>query len=57
MTVDNKAADKLKVRLEPIEGITGRALYVITSNGSEPGTYSVIFQLPCGKNELTVNVR
>jgi hypothetical protein len=45
------------VRLEPIAGIRGRALFVVRSVSTKTGIYHVTFTLPCGTKELVVKVR
>jgi len=47
----------VSVRLEPIAGIKGRALFVVRSVSSRTGLYQISFELPCGKKELAVTVR
>jgi tetratricopeptide (TPR) repeat protein len=42
---------------EPIAGLTTRALFVLRSISDRLGVYQVMFQLPCGKRTVTVNVR
>lgn len=47
----------VSVKREPIEGIKGRALFVIRSTSTRVGVYTVSFQLPCGKKDIVVRVR
>ncbi len=47
----------INVRREPIVGIKGRALFVVSSISPRAGSYSVKFILPCGQRELLVRVR
>jgi hypothetical protein len=55
--VSSNPAD-VGVTLEPeIAGVSGRALYVVKSLNSTTGTYKVLFELDCGKKEITVTVR
>lgn len=53
-----KSPEDVQVRPEPeIAGIKGRAFFVIKSISANLGVYQVKFEAPCGKKEITVNVR
>jgi hypothetical protein len=55
--VSSSPAD-LSVTLEPeIAGVSGRELYLVKSLNSTTGTYKVLFEMACGKKEITVTVR
>jgi hypothetical protein len=48
----------ISVELDPdVTGLAGRALYTVTSTSQRTGNYRVTFYLPCGKKDITVNVR
>lgn len=48
----------VEVRLEPdIAEVKGRSLFVVKSVSEATGVFQVLFELPCGKKELLVNVR
>lgn len=48
----------VEVKFEPeIAGVAGRAFFVIRSLSTRTGSYKVEFQSPCGKKDITVNVR
>lgn len=53
----SESGEDVTVRREMIGGIKGRALYVIRSVSSRKGTFKIMFTLPCGRKQLTVNVR
>ena len=46
----------IEVRREAITEIKGRALFVIRSVTATTGDFKILFELPCGKKELTVKV-
>lgn len=48
----------IQVKAEPeIEGLAGRRFYVIKSISTRTGVFSVNFESPCGKKEISVRVR
>ncbi|MFN6962574.1 MAG: tetratricopeptide repeat protein [Pyrinomonadaceae bacterium] len=50
--------DDIAVTREPeIEGIKGRLLFMVKSISERSGLYSVRFEAPCGKREISVDVR
>ena len=57
LTAVSTSPDDISVRRESIEGIKGRAIFVVRSIGTRPGVYQVRFEMPCGKKEVVVKVR
>lgn len=50
--------DDVQITLEPeIAGVKGQAFYVIHSLTAKTGDFTVSFIAPCGRKEITVNVR
>lgn len=48
----------VQVKAEPeIEGLAGRRFYVIKSISTRTGVFSVNFESPCGKKEISVRIR
>lgn len=58
LTARSSSPDDIEVIAEPeIEGVTGRALYLIRSKSAKTGVFQVTFQSTCGKKEVIVRVR
>lgn len=51
------SSDDISIRREPIAAIKTRALFVFKSVSGKAGTYTVTFEIPCGKKEVEVRVR
>lgn len=51
------SSDEISVRRETIAAIKTRALFVFKSVNGKTGTYSVVFELPCGQRKVEVRVR
>lgn len=49
--------DNITIRREPMTGVKSRAIFIVSSPSGKAGTYTVTFELPCGKKELTVIVK
>jgi len=54
--VSTSPAD-VRVRRQEIEGVRGRALFVLSSISSKTGVFQVKFSLACGSRDVVVNVR
>jgi hypothetical protein len=57
LTAVSTSPQDVGVRREKIEGVTGRAIFVLRSITAKPGIYQVRFEMPCGKKEIVVKVR
>jgi tetratricopeptide (TPR) repeat protein len=58
LTARSSSPADIEVIAEPeIEGVTGRALYLIRSKSEKTGVFQVTFQSTCGKKEVIVRVR
>ncbi len=57
LTAVSSSPSDIYVRLEPIEGVTGRSLYVVRSISTKQGVFQVTFAMPCGSKVLVVKVR
>lgn len=53
----SSSPDDVSVRREVIAGVKSRAIFVLRSISAKAGTYQVRFDLPCGKKDVTVNVK
>jgi hypothetical protein len=53
----NSPEDIQVTREAPIAGLEDRAVFSIKAVGSKPGIYNVVFEVPCGRHQITVNVR
>ena len=54
----SNSPDDLEIKLEPeIAGVRGQAFYVVRSVTQKTGDFTVAFIAPCGRKEMTVNVR
>ena len=54
----SNSPDDLQIKIEPeIAGVKGQAFYVIRSLTTKTGDFTVAFIAPCGRKEMTVNVR
>ena len=54
----SNSPDDLEIKLEPeIAGVRGQAFYVVRSVTPKTGDFTVAFIAPCGRKEMTVNVR
>jgi len=54
----SNSPDDLEIKLEPeIAGVRGQAFYVIRSLTTKTGDFTVAFIAPCGRKEMSVNVR
>ena len=49
--------DLLVTREAAIAGLEDRAVFSIKAVSSRPGVYRVTFEVPCGRHQITVNVR
>ena len=50
--------DDVEVKLEPgIGALTGQSFFIVKSTSDRKGTYSVVFETPCGKKKIEVKVR
>jgi len=58
LTATSSSPQDVEVVLEPEIGAgAGRAFYVIRSISRKTGAFTVTFEAPCGKKEITVRVR
>ncbi len=53
----SSSPDDLSIRRDVMAGVRSRAIFVLRSISAKAGTYQVRFELPCGKKDVTVNVR
>jgi hypothetical protein len=54
----SSSPDDVEVLFEPeIIAPAGRAFYVVKSVSSKTGVFTVTFEAPCGKKEMSVTVR
>jgi tetratricopeptide (TPR) repeat protein len=52
------STEDLRVTREaPITGLEDRAVFSVKAVGTKPGIYKVIFEVPCGRHQITINVR
>lgn len=50
--------DDIQVTREaPIAGLEDRAVFSVKAVGTQPGIFKVVFEVPCGRHQITVNVR
>jgi tetratricopeptide (TPR) repeat protein len=57
LTASTSSPQDVSVRREPITGVVGRALFVLRSISEKTGNYQAVFETPCGRREIAVNVR
>jgi tetratricopeptide (TPR) repeat protein len=57
LTATSTSPDIVSVRQQIIEGIRTRAIFVLHPAGTKTGVYRIVFEMPCGRRELTVNLR
>lgn len=57
MTGTSLSPDDISIRREPLPGVKWTALFVVRSLSGKAGNYKVRFEAPCGKKEVSVNVR
>lgn len=53
----SSSPDDVSVRREVIAAVKSRAIFVLRSISAKSGEYQVRFELPCGKKDITVNVK
>lgn len=53
----SSSPDDISVRREVIAAVKSRAIFVLRSISAKAGEYQVRFELPCGKKDITVNVK
>lgn len=49
--------EDVSIKRENIAGVTTKAIFLMRSVSGKPGSYTITFEMPCGKKELTVTVR
>ena len=58
LTAQSSSPADIEITFEPeIGALSGRAFYVIKSVSANTGTFSAVFESPCGKKEVLVKVR
>ena len=58
LTASSTSPDDVEVVLEPDIGAqSGRAFFIVKSISSNKGVYTITFDAPCGKKNITVKVR
>ncbi|MEQ1922727.1 MAG: tetratricopeptide repeat protein [Pyrinomonadaceae bacterium] len=53
----SSSPDDVSIRRDVSAGVKSRAIFVLRSISAKAGIYQVRFDLPCGKKDVTVNVR
>ncbi len=57
LTATSNSPKNVSVVRKPIEGVTTRGIFVVTSISSNTGIYQIKFEMPCGKKEVLVKVK
>lgn len=57
LTAVSTSPSDVRVRRQEIEGVRGRALFVLSSISAKTGVFQVKFSLACGSRSVVVNVR
>ena len=58
LTAESSSPTDIEIAFEPeIGALSGRAFYVIKSVSGNVGTFTVTFDAPCGKKDISVKVR
>jgi hypothetical protein len=57
LTAVSTSPENVTIRRENIDGISGRAIFVVRSVSARTGVYQLRFELPCGSKDITVRVR
>ena len=55
--IPSSTDDLMVTREAPIAGLEDRAVFSVKAIGAKPGIYKVVFESPCGRHQITVNVR
>jgi hypothetical protein len=55
--IPSSSEDLQVTREAPIAGLEDRAVFSVKAIGTKPGAYKVTFEAPCGRHQITINVR
>jgi len=57
LTGNASSPGDISISRQIVVGIKTKALFVLRSATGKPGSYSVRFEMPCGKKDVTVTVK